>query len=285
MTNVSMRMVFLWAMLGAYGLAAMLGVVSALSFNETSIQLLTTSLVFAGALTIDLMLAILAERGVRSLRWLMFLGICSSVIALVGWLCLIWGHRAMPNSVEELFSRVSGSFTFVALWTLAVGYCFLFKVRQAWFMLITWSLFALSSWFLFLLLAAMIDEEIIEFIAREIFTDDDIFVRILVASIVIFTAGLLALPIIWLINRNLISEGDAVLGHHVEVQIECPRCGASQQLATNYARCSQCRLEIRIKLEEPRCDCGFLLYRFQGSSCPECGRDVPRSKCWAPEST
>lgn len=285
MTNVSMRMVFLWAMLGAYGLAAMLGVVSALSFNETSIQLLTTSLVFAGALTVDLMLAILAERGVRSLRWLMLLGICSSVIALVGWLCLIWGHGAMPNSVEELFARASGSFTFVALWALAVGYCFVFKVRHAWFMLITWSLFALSSWFLFLLLAAMIDEEIIEFIAREIFTDDDIFARILVASIVIFTAGLLALPIIWLINRNLISEGDAVLGHHVEVQIECPRCGAAQQLATNYARCSQCRLEIRIKLEEPRCDCGFLLYRFQGSSCPECGRDVPRSKCWAPEST
>ena len=37
---------------------------------------------------------------------------------------------------------------------------------------------------------------------------------------------------------------------------------------------------MTIEFEEPRCDCGYLLYRLVGDTCPECGRAVPLSSRW-----
>ncbi len=41
-----MRVILLWAMLGAYGVAALMGVVAALSQDSGAIKLLVTSLLF-----------------------------------------------------------------------------------------------------------------------------------------------------------------------------------------------------------------------------------------------
>ena len=50
---------------------------------------------------------------------------------------------------------------------------------------------------------------------------------------------------------------------------------------TGHAKCGSCGLRIRITVEEPRCSCGYLLYRLEGDTCPECGREIPEQDRWA----
>ncbi len=33
-------------------------------------------------------------------------------------------------------------------------------------------------------------------------------------------------------------------------------------------------------VQEPRCPCGYLLYRLEGTSCPECGRTIDDQDRW-----
>ena len=277
-----MRVILLWAMLAAYGFAALMGVVAALSWDAIAINLLVTALVVAGASTVGFLLAVFLERGNRSIRWLMHLGLVCTAIALFGWLVLIWASsREFATGYDEFIARGSAFFTFAGFWCLYVGYSFFLRVRHVWYRLLVWFLFGCSVYFLLLLEIGMIDEDVVEFIADDVFGDEEIFARTLIALIVLFAAGSLALPVIWFIDRTVQSTDDAVLGRKFEVALTCPRCGLNQELPTKLGHCKQCRLEIRIKIEEPRCACGFLLYRFEGESCPECGRPVPESQRWA----
>ncbi len=56
--------------------------------------------------------------------------------------------------------------------------------------------------------------------------------------------------------------------------MECPDCCHEQSFSLGAARCKACGFTMTIDLEEPRCVCGFLLYRLEGDRCPECGRAV-----------
>ena len=62
--------------------------------------------------------------------------------------------------------------------------------------------------------------------------------------------------------------------------LTCPRCGHTQTLCAGRARCDQCRLIIRFEIAEPRCVCGFALYRLTGEQCPECGKEIPPEERW-----
>jgi hypothetical protein len=57
------------------------------------------------------------------------------------------------------------------------------------------------------------------------------------------------------------------------VTLTCPRCQTLQMLPEGRpARCSTCRLKIKIDIEEPACpNCGFNLHRLTRPTCPECG--------------
>ncbi len=61
----------------------------------------------------------------------------------------------------------------------------------------------------------------------------------------------------------------------VRLWLRCPRCGREQELAAGGGTCVQCRLRLRIEIEEERCPaCGYLLYRLTSSNCPECGAPI-----------
>jgi hypothetical protein len=73
-------------------------------------------------------------------------------------------------------------------------------------------------------------------------------------------------------RRSTASES---VSSSARLQLTCPACGAEQTLPSGLVRCSSCRFSLRIELGEPRCECGYLLYRLAGATCPECGRAVP----------
>lgn len=60
----------------------------------------------------------------------------------------------------------------------------------------------------------------------------------------------------------------------VTVQIICPRCRGSNLIHAGTDRCPGCGLSISLQVEEPRCECGYLLYQLHQGRCPECGRPV-----------
>lgn len=60
-----------------------------------------------------------------------------------------------------------------------------------------------------------------------------------------------------------------------QLELTCPRCKAELTLPSGIGRCSQCRFALFIEVEEPRCECGYLLFRLETSRCPECGRGIP----------
>tara|TARA_R110000744_G_scaffold89139_8_gene173427 strand:+ start:380 stop:1261 length:882 start_codon:yes stop_codon:yes gene_type:complete len=65
------------------------------------------------------------------------------------------------------------------------------------------------------------------------------------------------------------------------VTLTCPRCAANIQARSNKeSRCQNCKLKVRVQIEEPRCTCGYLLYKLQSNTCPECGKPVPESEQW-----
>ena len=274
------RRTFLWLMLGSFCISALLGVLAALAQSSETAQVLGGSVVINLTLVAMFLSMLLRDLGNSSLRWLLMVALILSVPAGLLWVTLIF-TAGLGSGVEEVMARTGGGLTFFVLWCLYSGYCFCFSIRETWFRALVWFLFASGTGFLLLLELLVIDERLVEGFVRLVFVDDDVFFRLLVAQIVLFSAGSLALPVIHLI-RKVLHGGDVALAERVMVTLDCPRCELRQELPVGGAWCARCRLEIRINVEEPRCNCGFLLYRFTGDACPECGRPVSDHLRWTP---
>lgn len=95
----------------------------------------------------------------------------------------------------------------------------------------------------------------------------------LIAGSILTGCLLLSVPLLhWF---NALRERAAVTTA-LRLWLRCPRCGREQELAAGGATCVQCRLRLRIEIEEERCPaCGYLLYRLASSNCPECGTPIP----------
>jgi hypothetical protein len=99
----------------------------------------------------------------------------------------------------------------------------------------------------------------------------------ILAPTLIVIALVLALPaLLWLGGARAAERRPL---QRAVVAIGCPRCGRTQRIACPGAACVECGLSIRVELDEPRCDCGYLLFGLNSDRCPECGRDV-RGRAW-----
>jgi hypothetical protein len=86
----------------------------------------------------------------------------------------------------------------------------------------------------------------------------------------------MTLLILWLPAAASLDALESVetVTHQSTLLANCPSCGKQQQFPQGGARCSGCGLLVKIEFEEPRCECGYLLYNLPGTICPECGRDA-----------
>jgi len=90
---------------------------------------------------------------------------------------------------------------------------------------------------------------------------------------ILVACGLLCIPILhWL---NALRERAAVTTRLV-LSLTCPRCGLTQELMAGGAQCAQCKLRLRIEIDEEQCPkCGYALYKLTSTNCPECGTPIP----------
>ncbi|MDY7107464.1 MAG: hypothetical protein SYC29_02400 [Planctomycetota bacterium] len=93
-------------------------------------------------------------------------------------------------------------------------------------------------------------------------------------------AGTVLVPIVALSAANRETRPAESIASRPALDMACPSCGNRKAFPAGNARCPACRARLFIEIEEPRCACGYLLYRLQGDVCPECGRAIPPEMRW-----
>ncbi|MCZ6851704.1 MAG: hypothetical protein O7F17_08690 [Planctomycetota bacterium] len=268
-----LRKAFLWSMIVSLSLAAALGVIAILfeDFWRRDEEALVTSLLVGAFSMICLACAFVLEK--QRVRGLMWTGIACSLAALAVWLVLVWADPwRWGGAVEwdELLIKSGATFTVICLWSAHLGMMILLRLTASKPRLVRT---------LTLGLIAALGVTIIGMAWFEVYQE---WIGKLIAVLSILGAcGTVVTPILALIEF-LARKGSAeTIPAKVRLRLTCPRCQSQQQLRTGPAKCAQCGLRITIAVEEPRCACGYLLYRLESNRCPECGREIAEADRWA----
>ena len=271
-----LRKAFLWSMIVSLSLAALLGIVALMlpDWVRKDEEILFSTLLFGLYSLLALCCAIVQETR-RLVGW-MWIGIGAAAVALPIWIFIVWFESNLDGDVVEQLAKTAGSLTTISVVIAQCGLLLLPRldgplagfVRKATIIVsiaLACTLIFMYWWF--------------EWIDNYI--DDDILVRGMGVLGILTACGTVVTPIIWKVQA--VHRGGSVdsIPSRLRVDIKCPRCETQQQLRTGPAKCATCGLRITVQVEEPRCTCGYQLYRLESDHCPECGREVPQADRWA----
>ncbi len=268
-----LRKTFLWSMIVSLTLSAALGVTAILFerlWRVNVFEMLVTSLLVGAFSMTCLVCAFVLEK--RRARWLMWIGIGCSLAALSDWLVIVWTNpwRWGNGNWDELLIKAGTAFTTICLWSAHMGLMNLLQITG-------WKPKIVRT--ATLVLTAALGVTIIGVVWLEEF--DEWSGRLIAVLSILGACGTVVTPILALIEF-LARKGSAVtIPAKVQLRLTCPRCLAQQKLRTGLAKCAKCGLRITIDIEEPRCTCGYQLYRLESERCPECGREIPETDRWA----
>jgi hypothetical protein len=278
---MGLRRAFLWSMIISLSLAAALGIWALLlpGFGRTQQRVLITAVIFGGYSILALACASALEKRPRSamLTIAMWVGIVASAFALALWLGLVWeviqdwvgrqwGQTAFR--VEEEIAKTAGTATIIAACAAHAGLLRLLPLRRGTFIAVRAATIVCA-----VILGAMITVGI----WFEAF--DNVLERLIGVAAILTACGTVVTPILARIEH--LRPPPETIPSRLAVQVRCPRCGGTQRIVANRdGRCGGCGLRLRIEVEEPRCECGYLLYNLTGENCPECGRAIPHAERW-----
>lgn len=259
----------------ALGLLVILNVV-------TDVRFLITAVIIAGGCMLTFVQALVADHG-RFERW-MRAGMAAAWTAAVGLVVATWIGDAIGWKAMEVPMRITGAFGVVAGWCTWGGAVLFARSGGATTAAVRWATFGVMTFWGCCVLAALALPDLAEFVVNEVLGEQLVF-RTAAASVVVVLGGSIAQPVlIRLFAAEQVSTDRRMGDRHVGVRLRCPRCAAPAEIAANTAAaCPSCKLLLRVQFEEPRCACGFLIYRLEGANCPECGRAVPDGLRWRPE--
>jgi hypothetical protein len=86
-------------------------------------------------------------------------------------------------------------------------------------------------------------------------------------------------PIAALSRSNREEQTTESLARSMQFAFTCPKCAQPLQHEPGVFRCDRCRATLLVEIDEPRCECGYVLFNLTGSTCPECGREAPEHLC------
>jgi len=104
---------------------------------------------------------------------------------------------------------------------------------------------------------------------------DEFIGLITVAAAVLTIVGLWTLGLAGKKRTSPVAGALESIESTATLRLTCPHCQREQTLPSGLTRCRGCRRALLIQFEEPRCECGYLLFKLVGETCPECGRHVP----------
>jgi hypothetical protein len=261
-----LRRVFLWTMIVSLSLAAAMGIVAILfpGFGDTQMKILGTSLIVGGFSLPALACAIVL--GKRRLVTLMWVGIGSTMAATALWLVMVWAEPwSWSDAVQwaDVIAKSGFTFAFAAVLASLIGLLSLLRLDRPPFRSIRTATFSTAT-VLFLMSVLAIWAEI----------DDQWMGKTIAVLSILATCGTIVTPVLGLIEHLQRRGSRESIPTSVKIDLTCPRCRTSQTLPAGTARCIKCGLRIDIDVEEPRCECGYLLYQLQAEKCPECGHVI-----------
>ncbi len=279
-----MRSMLLRSMLGGYALSALLGIACIFaSFSGPFAMLLWSSLVVSGVLTIVLLAGSLHHVGHPMLRIPMGVSSVAAVVSGGLLLVMIWVGTGMDDSVGRWLGMILLGSLALSLSCLHLGYVFYWRFTGRVLRILCFGLLAVNLFLLSQIESAIFFDELVEAIGSAL--GPDVYAQLIGALVVLFVCGNLSLPVANLVVRGRHSHLDQTgLSVRIEIPIDCPRCGHRCEMRVGDSTCPQCKLGMHLRLDEPRCRCGYLVYRCEAADCPECGRHIPDYLRWTPLS-
>lgn len=257
-----LRRIFLWTMIVSLSLAAAMGIAAILlpQFGRTQERTLVTSLIVGLFSLPALGSAIVIGR--RKLVGWMWAGLVCTLLAMALWLVLVWADSWFQRDWEHIVNPAA-SFTVASVVLAQAGLLMLLRFEQSAFAMVRMATIICS---------AILGSVIVLVIWFEL--DDPEVGKLVAVLAILAVCGTIVTPVLGLIQMLQRRASRESIPSRVNIDLSCPRCGHRQLVAAGAGRCSQCGLRINIEVEEPRCECGYLLYQLQGDTCPECGRVV-----------
>jgi hypothetical protein len=260
-----MRAVLIWLGVGSVALAAAIAVVaiftggSALAGAE---RLIASALLVATFAVVTLLCVIAMDRGAA--RWLMVSGVAAAAIALACWLLVVWSAAVGPGGFNVGTPWLMKPAVTVTLVAAGIAHAGLMLIPSA----LTERTRVCRTGTL--TLGAIFAIGAIAILWAERFEQTE--GQFLAVVLVLATFGTIATPALAFADsiRRRNEAGAEPLD--LEVEARCPRCGTLDRRRPGPRRCEGCGLKMEIRIEEPRCACGYLRYHLKEGACPECGR-------------
>ncbi|MHC5022756.1 MAG: hypothetical protein ACYTGG_02430 [Planctomycetota bacterium] len=266
------------AMLAAFGVAAAMGILMLVTGEDSHLggMVIATSLIAAGYLGVGGAAATLIRRG--QMPGLLVLAIVLAVVSVTVWTILLWNAHWMHWQLQQRFLQTGLSLTVPCLGLVYTAGLRSLKTRSPSLHVTRWGVIGLA-WFFgaMVLLLAWLGEEIDRAMPN--------IVMGVLFSLTWILGGLsllgpLALRSMIASQEKRFAKEARAMSGSIRVALSCPRCELAMDVPAGLARCRACGFTMTIEFEEPRCECGYLLYRLVGETCPECGRAVPASERW-----
>lgn len=265
-----LKTTILWTMISSLSAAALLGIIAIIlpDLVGSDEEVLITTLLLGLYSLPALACSVVIGRG--RLRIVMWVGVAAAPLAWMVWLPQIWANPwSWGRGWDELLVKTGFSLTFLALWAAHLGLLSMLRLNRASFHWTRLGTLALAALMVVIGTPALWAEY-----------DEDLFNRLLAVLAILVGCGTLVTPILALLEVMQRKASHESIPMDVRVELKCPRCGAEQELQAGGARCSGCGLRIDVRIEEPRCACGYLLYHLSADQCPECGRPVTAEQAW-----
>jgi len=209
----------------------------------------------------------------RSFQLPMVAAASGVAIGLMFIVAVIWRQRSMGRPDAELYTQIgttllllSGAVIHAGVFSILPGRgtpLTILKVVTSGAVAALALLICMMMWF----------EDLIEEIAGNANIGFWTLLGLLFTSGFLSIAGTVVVPIASLASARKQYRSEW-LRRDVMLTLACPKCGQQQVQPQGRSRCENCRATIIVELEEPRCECGYLLFELHGDTCPECGRRV-----------
>ncbi len=270
--------VLIGVLLACFGVAAAMGIVLLVLGDDSAFggRVIGAALIGGAYVTLVLAAVTLIRRGES--RWLMAAAIVLGTVAEMNWQALLWNGPRMTWQSQQQMAQLGVTITVFSFVLVYTGGVRALKTRATAFGVARWVVIAVAWSFagmltLLVWLGDYLDRTLAGFALGVL-----VITTVLLGSLCVL-GPLVLRSLIASYDRRFARETRSMSGS-IRVALTCPECGAELSVPAGPARCRDCGLTMNIEFEEPRCACGYLLYRLVGETCPECGRAVPEAERW-----
>jgi hypothetical protein len=216
---------------------------------------------------------VIGARRFRPVMAVAMAGVLVGVLLLIGSLLL---DRNLPWGIIKVVNRVGVTGLLPALAIIHNGGMSLLRTRSA--LMVIKIITMICAW---VFVAGVLALNWMEpFLFSPWFARMMTIITFTVVAAVGTIAGTIIVPIVAISRADRTARPVESVDRRLSIDMACPKCGHRQAFAVGNARCPACRARLFIEVEEPRCECGYLLYRLEGDVCPECGRTIPQQMRW-----